>query len=414
MIPQFLLLAFIGAFAGGQINRAIYRLAWYKRSISPWSPPPGHETLRTWQDCLPIWGWWTLRREHPIHGSGFWLRPMMLELFCAIALPAFYWWHVTGQLQPIGIVPPLGFLWTELFVRHAILFALMLVATFIDLDEQTIPDEITVPGTLAGLGLAIVWPMAMLPIATPGPAGGAEIDRLLATDPNVWSLWLNTRSGLWVGWAAFTGWCLALLPYTVTLRKGWVKGVRFFFAKPVRFVLHAWWGRLLALMWVAGSAILVLVWNRAVANPLAIEPWRSLLTSLIGLAFGGGMVWGVRIVAGNVLGKEAMGFGDVTLMAMIGVFVGWQPSLIVFFIAPFAGLFIAVSHYLLSGRHDIAFGPYLCFGAAVVVVFWREVWERWGPIFSLGWFIPITVGVCVLLMGAMLLVWRALQQLFLP
>jgi glutamate dehydrogenase/leucine dehydrogenase len=30
------------------------------------------------------------------------------------------------------------------FLSHAILFALMLIATFIDFDEQTIPDEVTI------------------------------------------------------------------------------------------------------------------------------------------------------------------------------------------------------------------------------------------------------------------------------
>ena len=35
-----------------------------------------------------------------------------------------------------------------------------------------------------------------------------------------------------------------------------------------------------------------------------------------------------------------MGFGDVTLLAMIGAFVGWQGVIVVFFLAPFAGAVI--------------------------------------------------------------------------
>ena len=45
---------------------------------------------------------------------------------------------------------------------------------------------------------------------------------------------------------------------------------------------------------------------------------------------GGGIVWAVRIIASQALGVEAMGFGDVTLMCMIGAFVGWQPALLIF------------------------------------------------------------------------------------
>ena len=62
--------------------------------------------------------------------------------------------------------------------------------------------------------------------------------------------------------------------------------------------------------------------------------WAALLTALVGMAAGGGMIWIVRVIGAATLGREAMGFGDVTLMSMIGAFVGWQGSLIVFFLAP--------------------------------------------------------------------------------
>ena len=42
---------------------------------------------------------------------------------------------------------------------------------------------------------------------------------------------------------------------------------------------------------------------------------------------GGLIVWGGRIVATHALKMEAMGFGDVTLVAMIGAYLGWQPCL---------------------------------------------------------------------------------------
>ena len=81
------------------------------------------------------------------------------------------------------------------------------------------------------------------------------------------------------------------------------------------------------------------------------------------MAVGGVAVWLVRIVGSLALGQEAMGFGDVTLMGMIGAFLGWQPALLVFFLAPFTGVLIAVSQWLLTGRKDIAYGPFLCLAA---------------------------------------------------
>ena len=69
--------------------------------------------------------------------------------------------------------------------------------------------------------------------------------------------------------------------------------------------------------------------------------WESLLSALVGLAFAGGLIWSVRIIAGRALGVEAMGFGDVTLMAMIGTFLGWQAAFLVFFLAPLTAVLIA-------------------------------------------------------------------------
>ena len=39
----------------------------------------------------------------------------------------------------------------------------MLAASFIDIDEKIIPDEITVTGTLLGLLIATIVPMSLLP-----------------------------------------------------------------------------------------------------------------------------------------------------------------------------------------------------------------------------------------------------------
>ena len=39
----------------------------------------------------------------------------------------------------------------------------MLVAFWIDIDDMTIPDGVTIPGTLAGLVIVTLWPYALLP-----------------------------------------------------------------------------------------------------------------------------------------------------------------------------------------------------------------------------------------------------------
>ena len=48
-------------------------------------------------------------------------------------------------------------------LSHLILVSLMIVATFIDFDEQTIPDEITVTGAVVGFVFAALLPAMALP-----------------------------------------------------------------------------------------------------------------------------------------------------------------------------------------------------------------------------------------------------------
>jgi hypothetical protein len=74
------LLFIFGAIVGGQVNRGIYRLAWKPRAIGPWSKAHELAPPRRWSDRLPILGWWGLRREAKLHGSGFWVRPLLIEL----------------------------------------------------------------------------------------------------------------------------------------------------------------------------------------------------------------------------------------------------------------------------------------------------------------------------------------------
>ena len=71
-----------------------------------------------------------------------------------------------------------------------------------------------------------------------------------------------------------------------------------------------------------------------------------------------------------------MGFGDVTLMAMIGAFLGWQATVVIFFIAPFTGSLIAIVQLLIYRRQDIPYGPFLASAALVCIVAWPPVWMQ--------------------------------------
>jgi len=406
----------LGTLAGTQINRGIYRLAWQGRLIGPWSPPLPEAPPRGWFDFVPVLGWLSLRRESLLHGSGFWVRPFLIELATGVCFAALYWYEVlnaaivpapAGSPAPGSLpLPPDAATLHAQYLGHLLLFSLMLVATFIDFDEQTIPDAITIPGTLLGLLLAAACPISRPIAVMPRGEWFAEhLNAVSACKPPNWLVWLTSLNSLWIGLACFLGWSLAVVPWLWTTRRG--------LRKAFQFLAASFWRRLAPSMIVAtllGGAAIVLVW--AIGNSPTPSPWHhweSLFSALVGVAAGGGLIWAVRIVGSHALGQEAMGFGDVTLMAMIGAFTGWQATLIIFFLAPFAALIIAVSQWLITRRRDIAFGPYLCLATCYLVVNWGRIWNSAWQIFSLGTFVPGIMIFCLAMMGFLLLGLRWLK-----
>ncbi len=210
----------------------------------------------------------------------------------------------------------------------------MIVATFIDFDEQTIPDEITVTGTVVGLVLATLLPAIALPTVYESFVGPASTHQIVLTSattalvwreglggPYSWPPSLDQSAGLAIALCGVWAWCFAILHKTWTTRRGMGKAVQYMVASirrdrtwPVPAVVGSLLSTMVLAAWLQGTG-----------------RWESLLSSIVGMCFGGGMIWGVRIVGKRALRVEAMGFGDVTLMAMIGAFLGWQAAFLVFF-----------------------------------------------------------------------------------
>ena len=110
------------------------------------------------------------------------------------------------------------------------------------------------------------------------------------------------------------------------------------------------------------------------------DPWLpSMLDSLIGILFGGGILfltaWGYE----KATGREGMGGGDVKLLAMIGAFLGWQSIPFTLLISSLSGSVIGISLMWWTGsdtKYAIPFGPFLALGA-LIYVFCGEELMRW-------------------------------------
>jgi leader peptidase (prepilin peptidase)/N-methyltransferase len=94
----------------------------------------------------------------------------------------------------------------------------------------------------------------------------------------------------------------------------------------------------------------------------------GVVSSLTGLALGGGLLLAVRWGWHRVTGVEAMGLGDVKMLAMIGAFLGWQEVWIVLFLSSVAGAVVGIGLATLGGRSmqsRLPFGTFLAMAAFV-------------------------------------------------
>ena len=139
------------------------------------------------------------------------------------------------------------------------------------------------------------------------------------------------------------------------------------------------WEGLFLLLPVVGAAAGGIGWTPAVADAVTgfaggrFDIVAGLGGTLFGLLAGGGIVWATRIVGTLAFGKEAMGLGDVHLLAAVGAVLGAADALLAFLLAPFFGLAIvlvtAVAQRLKGVGHVVPYGPYLATATLAVMAF---------------------------------------------
>jgi len=94
----------------------------------------------------------------------------------------------------------------------------------------------------------------------------------------------------------------------------------------------------------------------------------AVLAALAGGAVGFGILWLVGVAGRWAFKEEAMGGGDIKMMAMVGSFVGWQGVLLTIFLGALAGTAIFLPLTLIGRKKLVPFGVFLAIGAAVTYV----------------------------------------------
>lgn len=239
----------IGAIVGSFMNVCIYRLPREKSIIKPRSFCPLCKEAIPWYDNIPMVSFLLLR------GRCRFCKGKISPVYIIVEI-------ISGSMcvllfRYFGFTPRFFILWY--------LTCSLIVASFIDLRFQEIPDVITLPGILIGLGAALFYPPLMA----------------------------------------------------------------------------------------------------------RVEMLPSALQSFLGVLAGGGSIYALGFVGEIIFKKEAMGGGDVKLLAMVGAFLGWKLAIFVFFLAPFFGAVVGITLKIKEGRDIIPYGPYLSL-AAIVAVFYGE------------------------------------------
>ena len=125
----------LGAVIGSFLNVSIYRLP---RDLSVNKPRrsfcPACHALIPWQQNVPLLSWLVLRGRCAKCGARIAFRYFGVELLTALLFLAV--WEI--------------FPWQEA-IAYWVFVAILIVATFVDLEHFIIPDQITIGGTIAGI-----------------------------------------------------------------------------------------------------------------------------------------------------------------------------------------------------------------------------------------------------------------------
>ncbi|MBI2901174.1 MAG: prepilin peptidase [Planctomycetes bacterium] len=110
-------------------------------------------------------------------------------------------------------------------------------------------------------------------------------------------------------------------------------------------------------------------------------PWnlhvRGLLASGLGAFVGGGTIYAVGVLGKLLFKKEAMGLGDVKLMAFLGAFLGWKSILLTLVLGCFVGAAYGIVQFFFTRKLRgvyVPFGPFLAAGAMTMIFLSPQVY----------------------------------------
>ena len=115
-------------------------------------------------------------------------------------------------------------------------------------------------------------------------------------------------------------------------------------------------------------AILILI-ELSIMNGLDV--WKNLVSGLLSF----GSMFLIKLLGDFLFKKESMGGGDIKLMFVIGMVLGWTNAMCSIFFGSLVGLPIAILILLKNKNHELPFGPLLAAGALIILFIHFDVSE---------------------------------------
>lgn len=99
-----------------------------------------------------------------------------------------------------------------------------------------------------------------------------------------------------------------------------------------------------------------------------IDGANTLIHSIINGALAFITMYGIKILGDTIFKKESMGGGDIKLMFIFGLVIGYPMALLSIFIGSLIGLPISLIMIKKNTDHIIPFGPFLAAGAIIILL----------------------------------------------
>jgi len=388
----------VGACVGSFLNVVIYRLPRGESIVFPPSHCPACGRRIRWYDNVPLVSWFALRARCRSCKARISPRYVVVEAATALlAAGLFVWYYVLDLRSGSG---DFASSWPT-FAAHAVLLCGLLACSVVDVEHWIVPLEVCWAVSAVGAAVGAASPHPFLPTVSPAAgaaavgAGAGLIAALLLVrfgvlQPSFLDAAAHGAGAPAAPSRAGGGGRAAEAPRrrevrSVAITKAHGVDPRREVLREVAFLAPAVALAVVAYLLVTGVPAVRAAWaavtDHARAGRLAAHV-NGFLAALFGYLIGGLWIWGTRILGTLAFGKEAMGLGDVHILAAVGAVCGWIVPSIAFFVAPFCGLLWALKLVLTRRQRELPYGPWLALATGIVLFFYDGIVALLGPYFQ--------------------------------